>query len=408
MKLRCESHPKTSCERRVQTLGLLLTRINEWETCMQEMKVGFHGHVRQYHQFKPAIDAAIHEVLESGIYVLGPKLERFERELADYCRMKEAVGVNSGTDALWLVLKALGVGPGDEVIIPANTYFATAEAIWIAGATAVFVDIDPETLNVDPRLIESAITDKTKAIIAVHLYGQPARMREVTAVAKKHNLFAIEDGAQAMGARGDDFQLAELSTAMCTSFTPQKSLGCYGDGGAVLTNQPDLAERLRKLRNHGSIQRGFYSMGYNSRLDEIHAAVLSVKIKELERWIDRRRMRAREYEEGLTGTSLRIPHTVPGFRHAYQFFVVEAEDRDGLQAHLGSMGITTFAHHPLAIHQQAEFPWGQSARIAGSLEHTERSAGRVISLPLYPEMTDEEIKYVIRAIIAWDHTRRVP
>jgi dTDP-4-amino-4,6-dideoxygalactose transaminase len=374
---------------------------------MEGMKVGFHGHVRQYHQIKPAIDAAIQEVLESGIYVLGPKLEQFERDLADYCRMKEAVGVNSGTDALWLVLKALDIGPGDEVILTANTYFATAEAIWIAGPTAVFVDIDPDTLNMDPRLIEAAVTGRTKAIIPVHLYGQPARMREVTAIAKRHNLFVIEDCAQAVGARGDDFHLGELSAAMCTSFTPQKSLGCYGDGGAVLTNLPDLAERVRKLRNHGSDRRGFYSMGYNSRLDEIHAAVLSVKIKELERWIDQRRRRAKQYEEGLAGTSLRIPHTIPGFRHAYQFFVAETEDRDGLQAYLGSMGITTFAHHPLAIHQQAGFPWGQSARISGSLEHTERSAARVLSLPLYPEITDEEIRYVIRTIIAWDHTRRV-
>lgn len=374
---------------------------------MEEMKVGFHGHVRQYHQIKPAIDVAIQEVLESGIYVLGPKLEKFERDLADYSHMKEAAGVNSGTDALWLVLKALDIGTGDEVILTANTYFATAEAIWIAGATAVFVDIDPDTLNMDPRLIEAAITRRTKAIIPVHLYGQPAQMREVTALAKKHNLFAIEDCAQAVGARGDNFHLGELSTAMCTSFTPQKSLGCYGDGGAVLTNHPDLAERVRKLRNHGSDRRGFYSMGYNSRLDEIHAAVLSVKIKELERWIDQRRRRAKEYEEGLAGTSLRMPYTIPGFRHVYQFFVVETEDRDGLQAYLGSMGITTFAHHPLAIHEQAGFPWGKSARIPGSLEHTERSAAGVLSLPLYPEITDEEMKYVIRTIIAWDHTRRV-
>ncbi|MBI4166749.1 MAG: DegT/DnrJ/EryC1/StrS family aminotransferase [Acidobacteria bacterium] len=372
---------------------------------MEGMKVGFHGQVRQYHQFKPAIDAAIHKVLESGVYVLGPKLEKFERDLATYCRMQEAVGVNSGTDALWLVLKALDIGPGDEVILTANTYFATAEAIWIAGSTAVFVDIEQDTLNMDTRLIERAITNRTKAIIPVHLYGQPARMREVTGVAKKHNLHVVEDCAQAVGARGNDFLLGELSDAMCTSFTPQKTLGCYGDGGAVLTNHPDLAERLRKLRNHGSDHRGFYSMGYNSRLDEIHAAVLSVKIKQLDSWIEQRRRRAGQYIAGLAGTSLKIPSTVPGFRHAYQFFVVEAEDRDGLQAYLGSMGITAFAHHPVAIHQQAGFPWGQSARISGSLERTESSAARVLSLPLYPEITDEETNHVIRTVIAWDHTR---
>ncbi len=369
---------------------------------MAVIRVRFDGHVRQYHKLKHQIDAAIREVLESGIYVLGPKLEKFEREFAAYCQMKEAVGVNSGTDALWLVFKALGIGPGDEVITTANTYFATAEAIWIAGATAVFVDIDPNTCNIDTNLIEPAITPKTKAIVPVHLYGQPARMREVAAVARRHSLLVIEDSAQAAGARGDDFTLGRLSDAMCTSFIAQKSFSCYGDGGAVLTNNPDIALHVRKLRNHGSLQRCYYSMGYNSRLDEIHAAVLSVKLKELDRWTDQRRTRASQYETGLAGTSLQLPYTLPGYRHAYQFYVVETDDRDDLQAYLGSRGITTFAHHPLAIHQQAGYPWGQSARISGSLEHTEHSVARVLSLPMYPEMTDEEVEAVVEAIRAWD------
>ena len=217
------------------------------------IRVGFYGHVRQYHNLESEIDAAIHEVLESGSYVMGPRLKQFETELAGYCNAKEAVGVNSGTDALWLALMALGIGPGDEIITTSNTFFATAEAIWIAGATAVFVDCDPKTCNIDVNLIEAAITPKTRAIIPVHLYGQPAEMRAVAEIARKHKLSVIEDNAQALGARGPDFAPGELSDAMCTSFIIQKNLGCFGDGGAVVTNRADLAERVRRLRNHGSL-----------------------------------------------------------------------------------------------------------------------------------------------------------
>jgi dTDP-4-amino-4,6-dideoxygalactose transaminase len=372
---------------------------------MAEMKVGFYGHVRQYHNLKKEIDAAISEVLESGSYVMGPKGKQFEEELAAYCGMKEAVGVNSGTDALWLAFMALGIGPGDEVITTSNTFFATAEAIWIAGATAVFVDIDPKTCNIDTSLIEAAITPKTKAIVPVHLYGQPAKMREVAAIAKRHNLFVIEDNAQALGARGDDFRLGELSDAMCTSFIIQKNLGCFGDGGAVVTNNPEVATRIRRLRNHGSLKRSVHSMGYNSRLDDLHAAVLSVKLKELDKWNDLRRARAKEYDAGLAGTSLTLPTALPGYRHIYHLYVIESDDRDGLQAYLSSKGITALTHYPIAIHQQEGYPWGQSARISGSLGHSERSAARVLSLPMYPELTSEEVQYVIEHIRAWDQAR---
>jgi len=372
---------------------------------MADMKVGFYGHVRQYHNLKKEIDAAISEVLESGAYVMGPKGKKFEQELAAYCGTKEAVGVNSGTDALWLAFMALGVGPGDEVITTSNTFFATAEAIWIAGATAVFVDVDPKTCNVDPDLIEAAITPKTKAIVPVHLYGQPARMREIAAIARKHNLLIIEDNAQALGARGDDFALGELSDAMCTSFIIQKNLGCFGDGGAVVTNDAKVATRIRQLRNHGSLKRSVHSMGYNSRLDDLHAAVLSVKLKELDKWNDLRRARAKEYDAGLGGTSLTLPTALAGYRHIYHLYVVESDDRDGLQKYLDSRGITALTHYPIAIHRQEGYPWGQSARISGSLQHTERSAARVLSLPMYPELTSEEVAYVVDAIRAWDQAR---
>jgi dTDP-4-amino-4,6-dideoxygalactose transaminase len=372
---------------------------------MAEVKVGFYGHVRQYHNLQKEIDAAIHEVLESGTYVLGPKVKQFEQELAAYCNRKEAVGVNSGTDALWLVLVAWGIGPGDEVITTSNTFFATAEAIWLAGATPVFVDIDPKTCNIDPNLIEAAISPRTKAIIPVHLYGQPAKMREVAAIARAHQLRILEDNAQALGARGDDFAIGEFGDAAATSFIIQKNLGCFGDGGAVVTDDSGLASQVRRLRNHGSLKRSYHSIGYNSRLDELHAAVLSVKLKHLDEWNDLRRARAKEYGEALAGTSLTLPTALPGYRHIYHLYVIETDGRDGLQAYLQAQGIVALTHYPLAIHQQEGYPWGRDARLSGSLQHTEKSAARVLSLPMYPELTSQEVKLVVDAIRAWEKTR---
>jgi dTDP-4-amino-4,6-dideoxygalactose transaminase len=369
---------------------------------MAPVKVGFYGHVRQYHNLKNEIDTAIHEVLESGSFVMGPKLKQFEKELAAYCTAKEAVGVNSGTDALWLAFMALGIGPGDEVITTSNTFFATAEAIWIAGATAVFVDCEPKTCNIDTDLIEAAITPKTKAIVPVHLYGQPANMRVVAAIAAERGLLVIEDNAQALGARGADFALGELSDAMCVSFIIQKNLGCFGDGGAVVTNRAEVAERVRKLRNHGSLKRSHHSMGYNSRLDELQAAVLSVKLKQLDRWNDQRRAIAAQYDAGLKNTSLKLPFALPGYRHIYHLYVVETEERDNLQEYLNAQGITALTHYPIAIHQQEGYPWGKCARIVGSLKHSEASAARVLSLPMFPELTHEEVQAVIEAVVAWD------
>lgn len=373
---------------------------------MSKYQVDFYGHVRQYHNLKAEIDAAILEVLESGNYVLGPKLTQFEAELARYCNSKEAVGLNSGTDALVLVLKALGVGPGDEVITTSNTFFATAEAVWLVGATPVFVDIEPKTCNIDPNLIEAAITPKTKAIIPVHLYGQTAEMRQISEIAKAHKLYVIEDCAQALGARGDDFAIGELSDAVCTSFIIQKNLGCFGDGGAVTTNNSEMAAEIRKLRNHGSAKRSHHSLGYNSRLDDIHAAVLSVKLKQLDKWNDLRRARASEYDAGLAGTSLTLPTVRSGFRHIFHLYIVESEHRDELQEFLLTKGVRALTHYPIAIHQQEGFPFGQTARISGSLEHTERSAARVLSLPMFPELTSDEVKLVISGIKEWEKSRK--
>lgn len=367
---------------------------------MAEKKVGFYGHVRQYHNLRREIDAAIHEVLESGAYVLGPQGEKFEEELARYSGMKQAVGVNSGTDALWLVFLALGIGPGDEVITVANTFFATAEAIWLAGATPVFVDIDPKTSNIDGSKIEGAITPRTRAIVPVHLYGLAADMSAIARIARAHNLLVVEDCAQAIGAHGNRWAIGEFSDAVCLSFIIQKNLGCFGDGGAVVTNHKDLATAIRKLRNHGSLKRSFHSIGYNSRLDELHAAVLRVKLKQIDYWNDQRRELAAEYDRLLAGSGLALPYAPPAYRHVYHLYVVECDDRDGLQAYLQSKGITALTHYPIAIHQQEGFPWGRPARLHPQ-PLAERSAARVLSLPMYPELTREELQYVAEAVLSW-------
>lgn len=359
------------------------------------MKVGFYGHVRQYHNLKAELDAAIHDVLESGEYVLGPTLGRFEKELAAYFKMKNAIGVNSGTDALWLVFLALGIGPGDEIITTSNTFFATAEAIWFVGAKAVFVEIDPKTYNIDPTKIEAKITPKTKAIVPVHLYGLTADMKAVSAIAKKHNLFVVEDCAQAIDASGDGFAIGELSDAVCTSFIIQKNLGTFGDGGAIVTNRDDIVARIKALRNHGSPKRSVHSMGYNSRLDDLHAGILSVKLKKITEWSDRRREIADMYTEGLQNTGLKLPVEPPGYRHVYHLYIIETEKRDALLKYLNDNGVDAKLHYPIAIHQQEGYPWGKAADLKPALPLTEKSAASVISLPMFPELTQEEINYVI-------------
>ncbi|MDD5687557.1 MAG: DegT/DnrJ/EryC1/StrS family aminotransferase [Elusimicrobia bacterium] len=365
------------------------------------MKVEFYGHVRQYHGIKKEIDAAISSVLESGKYVMGPALSKFEGELASYCGTKYVVGLNSGTDALWLVLLALGIGEGDEVITTSNTFFATAEAIWFVNAKPVFVEMDPKTYNIDVTKIEEKITSRTKAIIPVHLYGQPADMKAIAGIAKKHNLKVIEDNAQGLGSKGDTFRIGELSDAMCTSFIIQKNLGTFGDGGAVATNNPQITERIKALRNHGSLKRSVHSMGYNSRLDDIHAAVLSVKLKQLDKWSQKRREIAKRYDSELKNTGLELPFCKPGYSHVYHLYVIHTDKRDDLQKYLENEGITALTHYPIPIHKQEGYPWGKHADMNISLPLTERSANRLLSLPMFPELTDDEVSYTIEAIKRW-------
>ena len=372
------------------------------------MNVSFYGHVRQYHAIQSLIDSNIREVLESGQYVMGPALKRFEKEFADYHGMKHACGVGNGTDALWLVFQALGIGPGDECITTTNTFFATAEAIWIAGATAVFVDSDPRTNCIDPSKIEAAITPRTKALVPVHLYGQCADMKAIRAIADRHKLFVIEDNAQGVGARGDGFRIGELSDAVCTSFIIQKNLGCFGDGGAVVTNREDVDRIVRKLRNHGSDKRSCHSPGYNSRLDDFHAAVLSAKLKHIDEWNALRRKWSARYSACLKDVpGLSLPYEAPGNYHVYHLYVVETKNpqhRDPLLNFLNDNGIDAKCHYPIAIHQQEGYPWGKDARIPQPVVNSERNAACCISLPMFPELTAEEVDYVIEKVLEWNRT----
>jgi len=375
-----------------------------------KLNVGFYGHVRQYHNIKSEIDANIHQVLESGQYVLGPMLKKFEGELAEFHGTKYAIGVGNGTDALWLTFLALGIGPGDECITTTNTFFATAEAIWITGATAVFVDSDPRTNCIDPSKIEAAITPRTKALVPVHLYGQCADMKAIRKIADKHHLLVIEDNAQAIGAHGDGFQIAELSDAATISFIIQKNLGTFGDGGAIVTNNSEVDRIVRKLRNHGSDKRSCHSPGFNSRLDDLHAGVLSAKLKHTHEWSDLRRKWAARYSKGLAkAKNITLPFEAPGYRHVYHLYVIEtllAKHRDGLLEFLNSEGIDAKCHYPIAIHQQEGFPWGKPARIVGPVTNSERNAACCISLPMYPELTEDEVDYTADRILDWDKRAR--
>jgi dTDP-4-amino-4,6-dideoxygalactose transaminase len=370
------------------------------------MKVGFYGHVRQYHGIKQQIDAKIAEVLESGEFVMGPMLKRFEKEFADYCGMKHAVGVNSGTDAIWLPLFALGIGPGDECITTTNTFFATAEAIWITGATAVFVDADPRTRCIDPTKIEAAITPRTKAIIPVHLYGQCADMKAIRKIADAHKLRIIEDNAQAIGARGNGFRIGELSDAVATSFIIQKNLGTFGDGGAVVTDNPEIDRICRKLRNHGSDKRAVHSMGFNSRLDDIHAGILSAKLPHIDEWNSQRRAWAQRYAMGLKDArTFTLPCETQGSYHVFHLYIIETKNpahRDMLLKHLNDNGVDAKCHYPIAIHKQEGYPWGKGARIVGPIPEAEKNAASCVSLPMYPELTADEVDYVVSRTMEWD------
>ena len=353
----------------------------------------------QYAVIGKEVDRAIQDVLTSGWFILGRQVEAFEHAFSAYLGGCETVAVGSGTEALHLALLACGVGPGDEVITVSNSFIATALAISYVGATPVFVDIEPSTHTLDPSQLSDRITLRTKAIIPVHLFGQPADMGAICGIAEERGLYVIEDACQAHGARYRGQPVGTIGDVGCFSFYPGKNLGAYGDGGAVTTRSAELAARVRMLRNYGQ-SRKYYHMirGYNSRLDELQAAILSVKLRHLERWNEARRKIAARYDREL-GPNVTIPRTREGSHHVFHLYVVRARLRDRLQEWLANRGIETQIHYPIPIHLQDAY--GDLGLPSGCLPITEEASAQVLSLPMFPELTDVQVGRVIEAVNAF-------
>lgn len=361
------------------------------------MKIPLVDLVRQYHTIKKEMDQAVLSVIETGQFVLGPNVKALEQEIASFLAVKHAVGLASGTDALIIALRVLGVGDGDEVIVPAFSFFATAGAVLSVGARPVFVDIDPQTYLLDVDKLEAAITTNTKAIIPVHLYGQPADMDEITAIAKKHTLKVVEDNAQAIGSSYKGKRAASLGDVGCLSFFPSKNLGGYGDGGMLTTNDDNLAESARMLRTHGWKKKYFPEMlGYNSRLDEMQAAILRVKLKQIDRWNRLRYERASAYSRSLSELGLRVPVEAPDRTHVYHLYMVAFEERDAVQKYLKEAGIASAIYYPQPLHL-AE-PCRKLGYQAGHFPVAEQASTELLALPLYPELEKTQQDYVIETI----------
>jgi dTDP-4-amino-4,6-dideoxygalactose transaminase len=361
------------------------------------MTVPFVDLRAQYLSIKAEIDEAIARVLETTAFVLGREVEAFEAAFAEYVGARFCVGVNSGTAAIQLAVMACGLEAGDEVIIPANTFFASAEGVSTAGAKPVFVDADSLSYTIDPTRIEAAITKRTRAIMPVHLYGQAADLDPIFDIAARHNLLVIEDAAQAHGSLYKGRRVGALSQAGCFSFYPGKNLGAYGEGGAVVTNDAEVARRVRLLRDHGSEQKYRHEIiGYNFRLEGIQGAVLNVKLRHLDKWNDLRRAHAARYNELLSGTSLQLPREMPYARHIYHLYVVQTDERDALQKRLGEAGVQTGIHYPVPVHLQPAY--ASMGHKPGDFPESERQAASVLSLPMFPELTDEQIKRVVEII----------
>ena len=353
----------------------------------------------QYRSVKPEIDAAIAGVLEHAQFALGPAVESFERDFAAYCGATEAVAVNTGTSALHVALLAAGVGPGDEVITVPFTFVATVAAIEYAGARPVFVDIDPDYCTMDPSALEGAITPRTRAVIPVHLFGQPADMDPITEIARRHTLAVIEDACQAHGAEYKGRRAGSIGDIGCFSFYPVKNLGAYGEGGAAVTSHPPYAETMRLLRSWGEKTRYEHLVrGFNYRMDGIQGAILGVKLRHLERWTEARRRLAALYGGLLADTAARTPRERPGVRHVYHVYAVRLLRRDEWRARLHEMGVQTGVHYPVPLHLQPAYR--DLGYKAGDFPVAEAVAREVLSLPLFPEMTDaqvEEVSGVLRA-----------
>ena len=373
------------------------------------MNVPFNDFQAQVATLRPHIEAAIARVLDRAIFILGPEVEAFERSFAEYLSVEHAVGVANGTDAIQLALAALDIGPGDEVICPALTAAPTALAVLAAGATPVFADIDPETLTLDPARLEECLTPRTKVILPVHLYGQPANITAIMSFANEHQLAVVEDCAQAHGAQINGRKVGTLGPVGCFSFYPTKNVGAFGDGGMVVTNNRAIAMRIRSLRDLGQQGRFNHVLpGLNSRLDEVQAAILQVKLAHLDEHNAARRERAAWYAELLGDLpGLRLPSEQPGFTSVYHLYVVRvlrretngSARRDSLRNHLRGLGIGSDVHYPLPLHRQPVFAGLPTA--SGGLGVSEAAAQEILSLPMYPQLTREQVEAVAGAIRAW-------
>jgi dTDP-4-amino-4,6-dideoxygalactose transaminase len=347
----------------------------------------------QYKSIKAEVDSAIARVLDNASFILGREVEAFEDAFAEYTGTRFCVGVNSGTAAIQLAMMACGLAAGDEVIVPANTFFASAEGISTASATPVFVDADPVSYNIDVTKIEAALTERTRAIMPVHLYGQPADLDPIFEIAERRNLIVIEDAAQAHGSRYKGKRVGARGHAGCFSFYPGKNLGAYGEGGAVVTNDEEVARRVRLLRDHGSERKYHHErVGYNFRLEGIQGAVLGVKLPYLDKWNGLRRKHAARYNELLRGSNLTPPREMPYAEHIYHLYVVQTDARDALQKSLNEAGVQTGIHYPIPIHLQLAY--SSLGYKAGDFPEAERQANCVLSLPMFPELTDEQITRV--------------
>lgn len=382
---------------------------------------------RQYKTIKEEADKKVLEILSSAQYIMGENVKEFEKEISEYLGVKHSISVGNGTDALIIALKALGIGEGDEVITTPYTFFATAESISIVGATPVFVDVDIDTYNIDPEKIEEKITDKTKAIMPVHIFGQPCDMDSINKIAKKDNLKVIEDACQAIGAEYKGKMIGGISDIACFSFFPTKNLGCAGDGGMIVTNDDKLATICRALRTHGSGADGHkayniihnieenatedegndntvynplkyynYLIGQNSRLDEIQAAILRIKLRELDKWNNKRRENAIFYNEQLKDTKLVTPFEDKDVKHVYHLYIIQSENRAELVDHLKYNGIATGIYYPVPLHLQKAYK--NLGYKEGDLPNAEYLSHRTFAIPVFPELTDEEKKYIVEKL----------
>jgi dTDP-4-amino-4,6-dideoxygalactose transaminase len=368
------------------------------------MKVPFVDLKALHAPISADLATAIDRVMRNTAFIQGAEVKAFEDAFAKYLGVRHCIAVNSGTAALHLALLGLGIEPGDEVITVSHTFIATSEAISAVGATPVFVDVDPVTYTMDPAKVEAVITSRTRAILPVHLYGYPAEMEALLAIAKRHNLHLVEDACQAHGAKYKGQMAGSMGVAGCFSFYPGKNLGACGEGGAMVTNDDALAQKVRMLREHGSVQKYVHVLpGYNFRLEGLQGAVLAVKLPHLDNWNDRRREVAKRYHQRLAGQGIKLPTEQSHAHHVYHLYVIQTDDREGLRHHLAQRGIETGLHYPIPLHQQEAY--ASLGYRTGDFPVTENATQRILSLPMYPDIPMEAVDYVCDSVSEWAKSR---